>query len=297
MSWIQVQFHLHPEQTESFEDLLMQLGAVSVTLEDAADQPVFEPDLGTTPLWNNTRLTALFPANLSVDELALGLATEAKDFGINKLPNYKFEILEDKDWEREWMENFHPMCFGRRLWICPSWREPEDSNAINLMLDPGLAFGTGTHPTTSLCLKWLDGCDLDDKSVIDYGCGSGVLGIAALLLGAKRMTGVDNDPQALIATKDNAQRNKIDEARMSLYLPEQTPDQKADIMIANILAQPLIHLAPKLAELTHSGGQIVLSGILEEQAEDVLQRYELWFTMSPAVISEGWVRLEGIRKN
>ena len=193
------------------------------------------------------------------------------------------------------MDNFHPMSFGKRLWICPSWRDPVDKNAVNLMLDPGLAFGTGTHPTTSLCLKWLDGADIQDKRVIDYGCGSGVLGIAAILLGASKMIGVDNDPQALIASKDNAQRNNINDQLIALYLPDQTPNLQADIVIANILALPLIGLAPRLAELTRPNGHIILSGILEEQAEDVLDRYSEWFSMQPVVSDQGWVRLTGQR--
>ncbi len=297
MSWIQINILTSPEQTEPLEDLLLSIGSVAVTLQDDADQPVYEPDLGTTPLWTHTKLSALFPAEVDTEALQIQLQSQAKDFGISQLPEYKLEIVEDKDWERAWMDNFHPMSFGQRLWICPSWRDPVDMNAVNLMLDPGLAFGTGTHPTTSLCLKWLDGTDVQDKLVIDYGCGSGVLGIAAVLLGASKMIGVDNDPQALIASKDNAQRNHIDDQLIELYLPDQAPSLQADIVIANILAQPLIGLAPRLAELTRPKGQIILSGILEEQAQDVLDRYSEWFSMQPIVSDQGWVRLTGQRKD
>ncbi len=297
MSWVQTSFHIHPDQSEPLEDLLLSLGAVAVTLQDNEDQPLYEPDLGTTPLWNDTRLTALFPAEMKTEQLKSAIEAQAINYGIPKLPSYKLEILEDKDWEREWMDNFHPMSFGKRLWICPSWRDPVDTNAVNLMLDPGLAFGTGTHPTTSLCLKWLDETDVQGKLVIDYGCGSGVLGIAALLLGADKMVGVDNDPQALIASKDNAARNHIDPALIELYLPDDAPTDQADILIANILAQPLISLAPRLASLTKPEGKIILSGILQEQAQDVMDRYSEWFTMQPVVSDQGWVRLTGLRKN
>jgi len=209
------------------------------------------------------------------------------------LPTYQLEILEDKDWERAWMENFHPMSFGKRLWICPSWCNPVEPEAVNLLLDPGLAFGTGTHPTTSLCLKWLDSFNIENKIVIDYGCGSGVLGVAALLLGAKHMYGVDNDPQALIASKENAKRNGLPEEKISLHLPDNMPNIQADIMMANILAQPLINLASHLANLTRPGGSIILSGILEEQAEAVSHAYSHWFQMTTPIADEGWIRLRG----
>ncbi len=192
------------------------------------------------------------------------------------------------------MENFHPMRFGQRLWICPSWKTPPEADAVNLMLDPGLAFGTGTHPTTALCLEWLDGCDVTGKTVVDYGCGSGILGIAALLLGAKEVVAVDNDPQALIATLDNAKRNNIDSSKISVYLPDDAPnDYQADIMLANILAGPLGELSPILSKMTHSNGLLALSGIISSQSAGLLEIYQQWFDMDKPVLQDEWVRLTG----
>ncbi|MDF1763056.1 MAG: 50S ribosomal protein L11 methyltransferase, partial [Oleibacter sp.] len=206
------------------------------------------------------------------------------------------EILEDKDWVRAWMEDYHPMCFGERLWVCPSWREPPEANAVNLMLDPGLAFGTGTHPTTSLCLKFLDGDIQGDELVVDYGCGSGILGIAALLLGARHMVGVDIDPQALLATEDNANRNHIARDRYEIYLPEATPNVQADVTVANILAGPLEALAPNIAALTKRGGRLALSGLLAEQADSVSSRYSEWFDMQTPQQEGDWIVLTGTKR-
>ena len=192
------------------------------------------------------------------------------------------------------MENFHPMRFGQRLWICPSWKQPPQANAVNLMLDPGLAFGTGTHPTTALCLKWLDSCPLDGKTVIDYGCGSGILGLAALLLGASNVIAIDNDPQALIATADNATRNHINPDRIQTYLPNQIPSGiKADIVVANILAGPLTELAPTIIQLTADKGLLALSGIIASQADELLNVYQKWCSMDKPIVEDGWVRLSG----
>ncbi len=296
MPWIQVRINIHPEQVESIEDLLLEFGACAVTMEDAEDQPVFEPDLGTTPLWKQTRLTGLFDAAADMQSIMPAIESRYQALSGDPLPPHKVEILEDKDWERAWMDNFHPMRFGNRLWVCPSWREPPEPDGINLMLDPGLAFGTGTHPTTSLCLAWLDGQDLTDKTVVDYGCGSGVLGIAALLLGAKRVIGVDNDPQALEASRENCRRNNIAEERFELYLPDDAPTIEADVMVANILAQPLIMLAPKLADMTKQAGLLVLSGILEQQASDVSERYAQWYDMETPAQKDEWIRLSGRKR-
>lgn len=292
MSWIQLKLDTTPDQSSALEDLLLEYGACAVTYQDGCDQPLYEPDLGTTPLWNNLRLFGLFTADTDMDEVIAQLN--------NTVPGsysaHRVEIVEDKDWEREWMTHFHPMQFGERLWVCPSWKEIPHPEAVNLMLDPGLAFGTGTHPTTALCLKWLDAQDLEGKQVIDYGCGSGILAIAALLLGAKHAVGVDTDPQALEASRDNAGRNKIEDGKLHVYYPKDTPDTLADVMVANILAGPLVSLAETLAKHTAPGGKLALSGILAEQADDVLAAYSEWFTMDPVTELDGWVRLSGIRK-
>lgn len=295
MSWIQIRIHAHRDQTEAAEDALMECGALSVTLEDDADQPILEPELGTTPIWDNTQVIGLFEANRDVDQLGTELNTIFKLKTKQDLPSHKIEILEDKDWVRAWMEDYHPMQFGERLWVCPSWCEPPEKDAVNLMLDPGLAFGTGTHPTTSLCLKFLDREVEGGELVVDFGCGSGILGIAALLLGAKRMVGTDIDPQALLATDDNAGRNKIARDVYDVYLPKDTPAVEADITVANILAGPLEQLAPTIAGLTRSGGKLALSGLLKEQAETVSRCYSEWFTMQTPEVEGDWVVLTGIK--
>lgn len=293
MTWLQLRVQATRDNSEAIEDALLAAGAVSVTFEDLADQPILEPALGETPLWDNTRVTGLFNADIDTD-VATVAATAS--YGDN-LPPYRWEILEDKDWEREWMENFHPIQCGQRLWICPSWRQPPEADAVNLMLDPGLAFGTGTHPTTFLCLQWLDGLDLQDKQVVDYGCGSGILGIAALLLGAREVIAVDNDPQALIATRDNAQRNGIAAERLHTYLPEDTPNNvQAEVVVANILAGPLVELSPTLAALTQANGLLALSGLISNQAESISDCYQQWFDLNPPREKDNWVCLNGQRR-
>ncbi|WP_437881725.1 50S ribosomal protein L11 methyltransferase [Pseudomonas sp. LRF_L74] len=292
MPWLQVRLAITPEQAETYEDALLGVGAVSVTFMDAEDQPIFEPDLGTTPLWSHTHLLALFEADTDANDLVahLQLLTGAP------LPEHQIEHIEDQDWERSWMENFHPMRFGQRLWIVPSWHEAPEPDAVNLLLDPGLAFGTGTHPTTALCLEWLDGQALDGCDVLDFGCGSGILAIAALLLGAPRAVGTDIDPQALEASHDNASRNGIDPARFPVYLPTDLPQQPADVVVANILAGPLVSLAAQITRLVKPGGRLALSGILAEQAEEVRAAYEQDFLLDPTATKDGWVRISGVRR-
>ena len=292
MPWLQVRLAITPEQAETYEDALLEVGAVSVTFMDAEDQPIFEPDLGTTPLWSHTHLLALFEAD--TDEAALIAHLQLLCGGT--LPEHHLERIEDQDWERSWMDNFQPMRFGQRLWIVPSWHAAPEPDAVNLLLDPGLAFGTGTHPTTALCLEWLDGQKLDDCHVIDFGCGSGILAIAALLLGAPQAVGTDIDPQALEASRDNASRNGIDPARFPVYLPADMPQQPADVVLANILAGPLVSLAPQITALVKSGGRLALSGILAEQAEDVRAAYAGAFDLDPTASKDGWVRISGVKR-
>ena len=287
MAWIQFICNTSPDKAEALSDALSECGAAAVTFEDSADQPIYEPDLGETPLWSATRLTALFDAETSKEEVTSMLASL-----IDVVPSFRVEAVEDKDWEREWMDNFHPIQFGERLWICPSWHQPPAPEAVNILLDPGLAFGTGTHATTALCLNWLDQADLTGKYVIDYGCGSGILAIAAALLGAEKVIGVDTDPQALEATRANAERNGVE---IEAYLPADCPEQPCDLLIANILAGPLQTLAPRFANLCKPGAGIVLSGILQTQAETVSDSYQAWFTMQPPASKEDWIRLNGMR--
>jgi len=291
VSWLQLVFESNREQAPALEDALLGLGALSVTLQDSADEPVFEPGIGETPLWQATKLLALFDAEQQTDALIDALRQLIKP-----LPAWRAEQLEDQAWERAWMADFQPMRFGERLWICPSWAEPPDPSGIILALDPGLAFGTGTHPTTALCLEWLDSQPLENCTVIDYGCGSGILGIAALLLGARQVIAVDNDPQALLATRDNAERNRIAPEKLTTYLPEQVPaDCHADVVVANILAGPLQSLAPLLTRLTQPGGRLALSGILAEQAETVAAAYHPAFALQPIVQRQEWTRIDGVK--
>lgn len=292
MPWLQVRLAITPEQAETYEDALLEVGAVSVTFMDAEDQPIFEPDLGTTPLWSHTHLLALFEAD--TDETALIAHLQLLCGG--SLPEHHVERIEDQDWERSWMDNFQPMRFGRRLWIVPSWHAAPEPDAVNLLLDPGLAFGTGTHPTTALCLEWLDGQPLDNCCVLDFGCGSGILAIAALLLGAPQAVGTDIDPQALEASRDNASRNGIDPARFPVYLPADLPQQPADVVVANILAGPLVSLAPQITALVKGGGRLALSGILAEQADEVRAAYADAFDLDPTATKDGWVRISGVKR-
>lgn len=292
MPWLQVRLAISPEQAETYEDALLEVGAVSVTFMDAEDQPIFEPELNTTPLWSHTHLLALFEADTDADAVFahLQLLTSMT------LPEHHAEVIEDQDWERSWMDNFQPMRFGRRLWIVPSWHEAPEPGAVNLLLDPGLAFGTGTHPTTALCLEWLDGQQLQDTQVLDFGCGSGILAIAALLLGAQQAVGTDIDVQALEASRDNAQRNGIADDRFPVYLPADLPAQQADVLVANILAGPLVSLAPQLSGLVRPGGLLALSGILAEQGEEVAAAYAQDFELDPIANRDGWVRISGRRR-
>ncbi|MFP1730430.1 50S ribosomal protein L11 methyltransferase [Lonsdalea quercina] len=293
MPWIQLKINTSGAHAEPLGDALVESGAVSVTFQDTHDTPVFEPLPGETRLWGDTDVIGLYDAETDMKAVVAILEQEPL---LGAGFKHKIEQLEDKDWEREWMDNFHPMQFGKRLWICPSWRDIPDPEAVNVMLDPGLAFGTGTHPTTALCLQWLDGLDLQGKTVIDFGCGSGILAIAALKLGAARAIGIDIDPQAIQASRDNAQRNGVSE-RLELYLPQDQPEAlSADVVVANILAGPLRELAPLIGALPNAGGHLGLSGVLATQAANVSEAYQDKFTLDPVAEKEEWCRITGIRK-
>jgi ribosomal protein L11 methyltransferase len=296
MPWLQVKIQTTPTLAENFEDLLLEAGALSVTYQDTQDQPIYEPELGTTPLWRNTTISGLFDAQDDMQVLKEHLTTQCDEQMQPSLASLKIEILEDKDWEREWMKSYKPMLFGKNLWVCPSWCDVPDPDAVNLMLDPGLAFGTGTHPTTELCLRWLDGINLKDKEVTDYGCGSGILGVAALLLGAKSVLAVDIDLQALQATRTNLERNDLAQDTLHAYLPEDAPAAKSQVLLANILSGPLVELAPAIAERVQSQGLLALSGLLAEQEQDIIDAYSPWFTLDKAVELDGWIRVTGTKK-
>jgi ribosomal protein L11 methyltransferase len=293
LNWLQLSIQTDKQHADSIEQALETAGALSVTATDAADQPLLEPAPGETPLWDQLIMTGLFTADSDRDVLLnvimqSGLVDDPMRISIEELP--------DQEWTRAWMEYFKPMPFGERLWICPQGYEPPCPDAVNMRLDPGLAFGTGTHPTTALCLEWLDSQSLNDCHILDYGCGSGILAIAALLLGARSAWCVDNDEQALIATQSNAEKNQVDK-KIQCYFPQDLPATQVDIVVANILAGPLLELAPVLAKQARTGGRIALSGILLEQSDEVEQLYQQWFDMKPAICKDGWVLLQGIRNS
>jgi ribosomal protein L11 methyltransferase len=292
MPWLQLIFRTSQQNAEQFSEMLSEYGAASVTLRDAADQPLYEPPPGATPLWEHLEVIGLFEADKSIEKVvqAIGDAVAPQP-----LPAWKLEPLEDKDWQHEWIKHFKPMQFGRRLWICPSWSPPPDPEAVNILLDPGLAFGTGTHPTTALCLQWLDETIRGGETLIDFGCGSGILALAAVKLGASHVWAVDNDPQALVSCRSNAEKNHLSQ-RISLCAPEELNPPPVDIVVANILANPLLHLAPSFAKLLKPGGDIVLSGILGNQVKMIESHYHHWFHLDNPVQQDDWVCLHGIKK-
>ncbi len=294
MPWIQIKLNATNDNAMEISDMLMEeTGALSVTFLDAQDTPIFEPKPGETLLWGKTDVVALYDAEVDTN----WVISQIKDSGMfAENFAYKIEQLEDKDWEREWMDNFHPIKFGQRLWVCPSWREVPDPDAVNVMLDPGLAFGTGTHPTTSLCLEWLEQLDLTGKTVIDFGCGSGILAIAAIKLGASQVIGIDIDPQAIQASQENARRNDVSD-QLTLYLPDQQPaDLEADIVVANILATPLRELSQSIKKLIKPHGLLAMSGVLDTQADDVASYYNDELHIDPIVVKEEWCRISGTKK-
>lgn len=294
MAWLQAVIETDTGNIPHTEAILELLGAAAVTLQDAGDQPLYEPPKGSTPLWDQTRVIGLFTAERDADELHQQLSA-GLDIAANKI---HLDPLEDRDWTRAWMDNFHPMRFGQRLWIVPSNHNvPDEPNALPIHLDPGLAFGTGTHSTTRLCLEWLDenADHINNKTVLDYGCGSGILALAAGKLGAAELHGVDNDPQALQATTANLDNNPFP-ATLKTWLPDDYPAIAADVLLANILANPLIELAPRLATLVKPGGHIVLSGILAEQGDAVIAAYNPDFILDPIAQHQDWLRISGIRR-
>jgi ribosomal protein L11 methyltransferase len=273
------------------EAVLTSLGASSITLEDAADDPVLEPAPGETPLWPTVRLRALFAADVDPETIDAALGAV-----LPPTAALRFELLEDRAWEREWMRDFRALRFGQRLWVCPTGARTGDPDAVVVTLDPGLAFGTGGHPTTALCLEWLDGCELAGRRVIDYGCGSGILAIAALKLGAAEAIAFDVDPQALLATRENAERNGV-AGRLQVVASAPEGQACCDTLIANILAGPLTELAGRFAALVRPDGQIALSGLLSDQVASVVAAYRPWFMIGAAAVRDGWVLLSGGREH
>ena len=292
MPWIQAHLITSKDQAPLIELLFENLGALSTSLVDAEDEPLLEPKPGELPIWQQTRVTGLFEGHIDSDDLRQRI-NQALNSDVTR--TLELERLEDQEWERAWLNDFHAMSFGQRLWICPQGKRPEQPDAVIVELDPGLAFGTGTHPTTALCLQWLDRTPLAQLELIDFGCGSGILAVAALKLGAKRVYATDHDPQAMQATAANAEKNAVLE-RLQLCDSQHPATHPVDLVMANILAGTLIELKDLLTRLTRPGGRIILSGILSEQAQRVSDAYAAAFSMSPPRQQEEWILLEGRRK-
>ncbi len=308
MRWLQIRFEVTKNDVQLVETLLESVGAVSVILDDAADQPLLEPLPGETPIWDELIVTGLF--NEVVDSLNIDLAhTESEATNPDQIiafvqaqaPTVRafYDYLEEQVWERSWMDHYEPIQCGDNFWIVPEWLTPPDPSAVNLMLDPGLAFGTGNHASTFMCLQWLGKTDVKDKVVIDYGCGSGILGVAALLLGAKAVYATDIDPQALLATRQNAEKNGTT-SQIWVGLPDelnkQFPNLQSDVIVANILAKPLMELAPTFAEYCLPNGLIALAGLIDEQVDGVREAYAPWFNLDERANRDGnWCRLSGHR--
>ncbi|TCB47636.1 50S ribosomal protein L11 methyltransferase [Acinetobacter sp. ANC 4779] len=299
MKWLQIHITVDQAQVDFTETLLSSLGAVSVTLDDAENQDLLEPLPGETPLWNKVIVTGIYAQEegeeIDVDALTTFITAQMPEAPLHH------EFIEDQEWERTWMDAYEPIQIGEKYWIVPEWMEAPEADAVNIKLDPGLAFGTGNHASTFLCLQWLGKTDVKDKIVIDYGCGSGILGVAALLFGAKKVYATDIDPQAVLATKQNAELNGV-LGNLFVGLPDEFNEefkaQKADVFVANILAGPLMALAPEFATLVKSEGEFALAGILEEQVADVSSVYSEFFDiLQVEKREEHWCRISGKRQN
>ncbi len=297
MPWLSLVIDSDAEHAEALSEALLELGALSVDLLDAdADTPdeqaIFgEPGEPPPGVWQHNRVSALFDSDKDINSI---LHNASARIGLKQIPEHRIETLADNDWVRLTQSQFEPIPISPRLWIVPTWHTPSDPEAINIVLDPGLAFGTGSHPTTRLCLRWLDSNLRGGETVLDYGCGSGILAIAALKLGAAHAVGVDVDLQAVTASRGNAAANQVKNVRF--YLPDDIQQSSYDLVVANILTNPLRMLAPLLANATHRGGRIVLSGILEEQAREIMDIYQQWFVLDTPVFEDGWSCLSGRKR-
>ncbi len=293
MPWWQLSVECNQAQLPLVEDILLELGAVSISISDAHDEPLYEPLPGEQPLWSASIVTGLFDQDRPIESLHDDLLGRLPDRLVATIRRHE---LADQPWERVHLERYHPMRFGRRTWVCPSWIAPPEPTACTVILDPGVAFGTGSHATTALCLEFLDQHAPEGLQVMDYGCGSGVLAIAAAKLGAAHVHCIDIDPQALAATQDNIRRNHLDAGLFTLHDAGGVPTVTVDYLIANILSGPLMDLQPRFASLTHRGSRILLSGILDTQVETVMQTYSRHFDLDAATIRDQWCRVSGRRR-
>jgi len=292
ISWQQIIFHTSKQFSDDIEFFLEESGALSITWNDAGDTPVLEPLPGETPLWDELVATVLFDTNKNLTLIKQQLSYKKDMWEISKL---QVEKVEDKDWVRVWMKDFHPMKFGDNLWIYPSNYDIPDDDSVKIHLDPGLAFGTGTHPTTALCLEWLDQNPPHNLQMVDYGCGSGILAVAAAKLGAQHIVATDIDPQGLTATKENMLRNTISDDKISCYLPDACPQNPVDLVMANILFGPLLELFPRIASLTKSNGTLVVSGLLKEQTDQLIELYSSKFKNFNVQVQGDWARVSAIK--
>lgn len=292
MGWWQFSLNCQASELEQVEDLMLGLGALSITLSDAGDEPIYEPLPGENPVWQESIVAATFNGTDDHEHLYQQLTSELPD---HLASGIRLTSLQDQDWDQAYKQHFHPIQCAPDLWIVPSWLEPPDPDATVIRLDPGLAFGTGGHPTTALCLAWLGTRDCKYDKVIDYGCGSGILAIAAIKLGVKKAIAVDIDQQALSSCLSNMQVNKVDNEQIQVISPDKLETSPSDLLIANILAGPLVELAPRFADLVRSGGKILLSGILDSQLQDILLAYGPYFQLDPANTRDEWICISGTR--
>lgn len=282
MNWLQLSFTIDIEDLKRAEDALSSAGALAVTLMNPDHIEGLPPE---------GRITGLFHSETDIGSTSAYLSSELK---IDYLPDFQAEYLEDRDWTRAWIDNFRPMQFGKNIWVCPNGFEFPNPSAVNIIIDPGQAFGTGTHPTTALCLEWIDRNNLLDLEIVDYGCGSGILSIAAGKVGARHVWAIDNDPDALRVADENVRMNCV-ESSVTVQPPEGLRISNADVIIANILLKPLLSLAPQFAEIIRPDGKVVLSGLLEEQVDDIVKAYSRWFDMKAPIIMNNWALVEGTR--
>ncbi len=309
MTWLQLCFTCDAATATQLAELLAERGALAVSLGDAEDQPVYEPQAGTTPLWSSTRVSGLFPGGENITQLRAEIERRLAPARLGNrsmrcstscipavVPAVVVQALEEQDWVRLYQDGFTPTCFGERLWVVPSWAQAPrlEAGQASLTLDPGLAFGTGAHPTTAMCLAWLAGQDMDGTEAADYGCGSGILAVAAARLGARRVWAVDNDPQALAATRVNAAANDVG-TRVEVREPQNLPPLTVDLLVSNIFANTLSGLAETLSLLLEPGGRLALSGILMEQSQAVTASFAPWWALQPVARRDDWVLLAGTR--
>ena len=291
MDWLQISFQIEKSQADLISEVLTGLGSLSITYSDTLDDAIYEPPVGQTPLWDNVTVNALFSIDVNQEDIK---ASIFEICNVNALTSF---ILKDRVWEDECKKDFHSMKFGENLWVCPSWESQAEipSDAIIINMDPGLAFGTGSHQTTSLCLEYLDNNPPKNIDVIDFGCGTGILAIAAAKLGASRVLAIDNDPQAVISSKDNIINNQCESIIKTIHSKDEIDFEGCDLLIANILTNPLIKLAPTFAALVNPDGEILLSGILKKQVDRVVGCYSEYFTNLEVSNIDEWYRVTGTR--